>query len=156
MDSKKLSEFIKYLEIISFFHDIGKISSHFLLSKDKDLNIKDNHAILILEEKLPDNLQKFLKKPLNKTFPEFEGLDDGISPINFICAHHGCERCKFSNGCKKFENNFYIKLLQISDRMDSSNPPNSGKQPFYSVFKTDFFLNVKKIDFSEIDYLRKK
>jgi hypothetical protein len=156
MESKNLNEFIKYLEITSFFHDIGKISSHFLLSKDRDLNIKDNHAILILEEKLPHNLEKFLKTPLNKIFLDFEGLEDGISPINFICAHHGCERCKFSNGCSKFENNFYIKLLQISDRMDSSNPPNSGKQPFYSVYISDFFLNVKKINFYEIDFLRKK
>lgn len=156
MDIKKLSEFIKYLEISSFLHDIGKISSHFLLSKDKDLNIKDQHAVLILEDKLGENLNKFLRTPLSKKFPNFKDLLEEISPINFICSHHGCERCKFSNGCKKYDKNFFIKILQISDRLDSSNPPNSGKQPFYSVYIQDFFGNVKKIDFERIDLLRIK
>ncbi|MCX8094649.1 MAG: hypothetical protein N3D74_00430 [Caldisericia bacterium] len=154
MDINNLSKFIKYLEISSFFHDIGKISSHFLLSKDKDLNIKDQHAILILEDKLPDNVNKFLKEPLYKKFPNFKDLLEELSPINLICSHHGCQRCKYSNGCKKFEKNFFVKILQVSDRLDSSNPPNSGKQPFYSVYISDFFANYKKLDFEKIDQLR--
>lgn len=156
MDIKNLSEFIKYLEISSFFHDIGKISSHFLISKDRDLNVKDQHAILILEDKIPENLNKFLRTPLNKIFFSFSDLLEDISPINFICSHHGCERCKYIDKCKRFDKNFFIKMLQICDRLDSSNPPNRGKQPFYSVYISDFFLNLKKLELKKIDLLRIK
>lgn len=156
MVDKKISYFINFLEIIAFLHDIGKISSHFIMSKDPELNIKDRHAMLILEENLPDNLNKFLKTPLNKKFKELDFLDNDILPIHFICSHHGCDRCTFNNNCLKYEKNFYIKLLQISDRFESSNPPNSGKQPFYETYLSNFFLVEKSIDYIKLDLLRKK
>jgi len=125
------------------------------MSKDPELNIKDIHAMLILEEKLPDNLNKFLKTPINKIFEELNYLDNGVSPIHFICSHHGCDRCIYNEDCIKYEKNFYIKLLQISDRLDSSNPPNSKKQPFYETYLSNFFLIEKKIDYTKIDLIRK-
>jgi len=155
MVKKNISELIKYLEIIVFLHDIGKISSHFIMSKDPELNIKDHHAMLILEERLPENLNKFLKTPLNQIFKESKYLDNGISPIHFICSHHGCDRCLYNEDCIKYEKNFYIKLLQIADRLDSSNPPNSGKQPFYDTYLSNFFLIEKKIEYVKLDILRK-
>jgi len=154
MDNK-ISYFINFLEIIVFLHDIGKISSHFIMSKDPEMNIKDHHAMLILEENLPDNFNKFLKTPLNEKFKNFDYLDNGVSPIHFICSHHGCDRCIYNNDCPKYEKNFYIKLLQISDRLDSSNPPNSGKQSFYETYISNFFLLEKKIDYVKIDLFRK-
>jgi len=153
---ENISKIVNYFEIIVFLHDIGKISSHFIMSKDPELNIKDRHAMLILEEKLPDNLNKFLKAPINKIFEELNYLDNGISPIHFICSHHGCDRCIYNEDCIKYEKNFYIKLLQISDRLDSSNPPNSKKQPFYETYLSNFFLIEKKIDYTKIDLIRKK
>ena len=153
---ENISKIVNYFEIIVFLHDIGKISSHFIMSKDPELNIKDRHAMLILEEKLPDNLNKFLKTPINKIFEELNYLDNGISPIHFICSHHGCDRCIYNEDCIKYEKNFYIKLLQISDRLDSSNPPNSKKQPFYETYLSNFFLIEKKIDYTKIDLIRKK
>jgi len=152
---ENISKIVNYFEIIVFLHDIGKISSHFIMSKDPELNIKDRHAILILEEKLPDNLNKFLKTPINKIFEELNYLDNGVSPIHFICSHHGCDRCIYNEDCIKYEKNFYIKLLQISDRLDSSNPPNSKKQPFYETYLSNFFLIEKKIDYTKIDLIRK-
>lgn len=156
MVDKNISYFINFLEIIAFLHDIGKISSHFIMSKDPELNIKDRHAMIILEENLPDNLNKSLKTPLNEKFKELDFLDNDISPIHFICSHHGCDRCAFNNNCLKYEKNFYIKILQISDRLDSSNPPNSGKQPFYETYISNFFLVEKRIDFIKLELLRKK
>lgn len=153
---ENISKIVNYFEIIVFLHDIGKISSHFIMSKDPELNIKDRHAMLILEEKLPDNLNKFLKTPINKIFEELNYLDNGVSPIHFICSHHGCDRCIYNEDCIKYEKNFYIKLLQISDRLDSSNPPNSKKQPFYETYLSNFFLIEKKIDYTKIDLIRKK
>jgi len=153
---ENISKIVNYFEFIVFLHDIGKISSHFIMSKDPELNIKDRHAMLILEEKLPDNLNKFLKAPINKIFEELNYLDNGISPIHFICSHHGCDRCIYNEDCIKYEKNFYIKLLQISDRLDSSNPPNSKKQPFYETYLSNFFLIEKKIDYTKIDLIRKK
>jgi len=152
---ENISKIVNYFEIIVFLHDIGKISSHFIMSKDPELNIKDRHAMLILEEKLPDNLNKFLKTPINKIFEELNYLDNGVSPIHFICSHHGCDRCIYNEDCIKYEKNFYIKLLQISDRLDSSNPPNSKKQPFYETYLSNFFLIEKKIDYTKIDLIRK-
>ncbi|HPB34434.1 MAG TPA: hypothetical protein PLW61_06690, partial [Caldisericia bacterium] len=152
---ENISKIVNYFEIIVFLHDIGKISSHFIMSKDPELNIKDRHAMLILEEKLPDNLNKFLKTPINKIFKELNYLDNGVSPIHFICSHHGCDRCIYNEDCIKYEKNFYIKLLQISDRLDSSNPPNSKKQPFYETYLSNFFLIEKKIDYTKIDLIRK-
>ena len=142
---ENISKIVNYFEIIVFLHDIGKISSHFIMSKDPELNIKDRHAMLILEEKLPDYLNKFLKTPINKIFEELNYLDNGVSPIHFICSHHGCDRCIYNEDCIKYEKNFYIKLLQISDRLDSSNPPNSKKQTFYETYLSNFFLIEKKI-----------
>ena len=153
---ENISKIVNYFEIIVFLHDIGKISSHFIMSKDPELNIKDRHAMLILEEKLPDNLNKFLKTPINKIYEELNYLDNGVSPIHFICSHHGCDRCIYNEDCIKYEKNFYIKLLQISDRLDSSNPPNSKKQPFYETYLSNFFLIEKKIDYTKIDLIRKK
>jgi len=152
---ENISKIVNYFEIIVFLHDIGKISSHFIMSKDPELNIKDRHAMLILEEKLPDYLNKFLKTPINKIFEELNYLDNGVSPIHFICSHHGCDRCIYNEDCIKYEKNFYIKLLQISDRLDSSNPPNSKKQPFYETYLSNFFLIEKKIDYTKIDLIRK-
>jgi len=152
---ENISKIVNYFEIIVFLHDIGKISSHFIMSKDPELNIKDRHAMLILEEKLPDNLNKFLKTPINKIFKELNYLDNGVSPIHFICSHHGCDRCIYNEDCIKYEKNFYIKLLQISDRLDSSNPPNSKKQTFYETYLSNFFLIEKKIDYTKIDLIRK-
>lgn len=153
---ENISKIVNYFEFIVFLHDIGKISSHFIMSKDPELNIKDRHAMLILEEKLPDNLNKFLKTPINKIYEELNYLDNGVSPIHFICSHHGCDRCIYNEDCIKYEKNFYIKLLQISDRLDSSNPPNSKKQPFYETYLSNFFLIEKKIDYTKIDLIRKK
>ena len=149
-----ISKFIIDLEISSLFHDIGKLSHEFILSKDPDSPIKDSHAVLILKDPFPPNLRKFLFTPLKEKFSGIDLISDGIAPIHFICAHHGCERCKLKEKCRTFDKNPFIKLLQIADRFDSSNPPNSGKQEFNETFLSDFFLKEKRVDYVRLSYLR--
>lgn len=149
-----INKFIIDLEISSLFHDIGKLSHEFILSKDPDSPIKDSHAVLILKDPFPPNLRKFLFTPLKEKFSGIDLISDGIAPIHFICAHHGCERCKLKEKCRTFDKNPFIKLLQIADRFDSSNPPNSGKQEFNETFLSDFFLKEKRVDYVRLSYLR--
>ncbi len=156
MNKNKISDILNFFEIISFLHDIGKISSHFIISKDPELNIKDRHAMLIYEEFIPENFKNFLYTPINRIFKNINNLDNDLSPIHFICSHHGCNRCNKRGNCIGYENNFYIKLLQICDRIESSNPPNSGKQPFYETYISNFFLNENKLNYIQLDILRKK
>ncbi|RLD14974.1 MAG: hypothetical protein DRI28_02015 [Caldiserica bacterium] len=149
-----INKFIIDLEISSLLHDIGKLSHEFILSKDPDSPIKDSHAVLILKDPFPPNLRKFLFTPLKEKFSGIDLISDGIAPIHFICAHHGCERCKLKEKCRTFDKNPFIKLLQIADRFDSSNPPNSGKQEFNETFLSDFFLKEKRVDYVRLSYLR--
>ncbi len=149
-----INRFIINLEVSSLFHDIGKLSHEFILSKDPDSPIKDSHAVLILNDPFPSNLRKFLFTPLKERFNEIDLISDGIAPIHFICAHHGCERCKYKEKCRTFDKNPLIKLLQIADRFDSSNPPNSGKQEFNKTFLSNFFLKERRVDYVSLSYLR--
>lgn len=158
---KKYRDLILLLEAGALLHDVGKLSSFFIISKAKGLLTKDFHGQIIFidlgypdykKRKIGHKLERFLFTPLYELLNSensIKGVDLSITLSHFICAHHGCSRClNFVYDCKfkdTIENNPLIKLLKTVDHLDASNPQDSGKQGIYSVYRDNFFLKQTPI-----------
>ncbi len=157
----KYRDLILLAEIGAFLHDIGKLSKFFVLSKAKNMRIKDFHGqILFLDKrKLPDNVKKFLFSPLSVFLGKerIKGIDLSISLSHFVCAHHGCSRCLLGAECPFKDTIAYhplIKLLKTTDHLDASNPANRGKQPANRTVRDNFFFAETEIDTKRLDDMR--
>ncbi len=157
----KYRDLILLAEIGAFLHDIGKLSKFFVLSKAKNMRIKDFHGqILFLDrEKLPLNVKKFLFSPLSVFLGKerIKGIDLSISLSHFVCAHHGCGRCLLGTECPfkdTIAQHSLMKLLKTTDHLDASNPANKGKQPADRTVRDNFFFAETEIDTKHLDELR--
>lgn len=163
----KYRDLILFLEAGALLHDVGKLSSFFIISKAKGLLTKDFHGqIVFIDLEYPDykkrkighELEKFLLTPLYELLDSeksIKGIDLSITLSHFICAHHGCSRClNFVYDCKfkdTIENHPLIKLLKTVDHLDASNPQDSGKQGIYSVYRDNFFLKETPISVKDLN-----
>jgi len=168
---EKYRDLILFLEIGAFIHDIGKLSSFFIISKAKSAVTRDFHGQILFIDlvsygkgKFPP-LMEFLFTPIYKllNLPQMvDGIDLSISLSHFVCAHHGCSRCLYGLARNKLKGAFptsikecsfkdridnhpLIALLKTVDHLDASNPADSGKQGFSSVMIDKFFYGEKEV-----------
>jgi len=138
--AEKYRDLILLLEIGAFIHDLGKLSSFFIISKAKSAATRDFHGqILFIDlisygkvipkcqapgnKKLPP-LMEFLFTPIYKllNLPQMvDGIDLSISLSHFVCAHHGCSRCLYGLARNKLKDAFptSIKGCSFKDRIDN-------------------------------------
>ncbi len=161
--SSKYRDLILLTEIGAYLHDIGKLSKFFVLSKARNMNIKDFHGqILFLDEKfIPPHLKEFLFSPISKLIgvESVKGINLNISISHFVCAHHGCNRCLNKNRCslmETIEKHPLIKLLKTVDHLDASNPANSGKQDPFKLYRDDIFYGETPLPVKEFDEMRRE
>ena len=131
---EKYRDLILFLEIGAFLHDLGKLSSFFIISKAKSAVTRDFHGQILFIDLIsygkvipkcqaPGNkklspLMEFLFTPIYKLLdlPQMvSGIDLLISLSHFVCAHHGCSRCLY-------------KLAR--DKLDGAFPTNAEDCPF--------------------------
>lgn len=153
---EKYRDLILLLEAGSLIHDVGKLSSFFIISKTKGFITRDFHGQIIFidlgypdykKRKISRKLERFLFTPIYELLkiPQIvNGIDLSINLSHLICAHHGCSRClNFVYDCKfrdKIDTHPIVKLLKTVDHLDASNPQDSGKQGIYKVFRDNFFF----------------
>lgn len=171
--SRKISkyrELILLLEAGALLHDIGKLSSFFIMSKAKGFNTKDFHGqIVFIDLGYPNSNTRIIGKKLEKllltpvcdlagTDRFVKGIDLSISLSHFICAHHGCSRCLNPEGACKFKDKIdshpLIALLKTVDHLDASNPQDSRKQGVFNVFRNNFFLPESRVDVRNLNKMR--
>ncbi|MCX6087575.1 MAG: hypothetical protein NTV78_00115, partial [Caldiserica bacterium] len=160
--AEKYRDLILFLEIGAFIHDLGKLSSFFI--------ILISYGKVIPKCQAPGNkklspLMEFLFTPIYKllNLPQMvDGIDLSISLSHYVCAHNGCSRCLYGLARNKLKDAFpmsikecsfkdridnhpLIALLKTVDHLDASNPADSGKQGFSSVMIDQFFYGEKEV-----------
>ncbi len=183
---EKYRDLILFLEIGAYLHDIGKLSSYFVISKAKGSKAKDFHgqilfvdlglapASLSTEKEdntriIPESLEKLLFTPINELLgmpPLVESIDLSISLSHLVCAHHNCSRClylynnSFHNlPCRfkdKIQKNPLLSLLRTVDHIDASNASDNNKQGFSKIERDNFFYPPTKISVEHLNSLRKQ
>jgi len=169
--AEKYRDLILLLEIGAFIHDLGKLSSFFIISKAKSAVTRDFHGQILFIDLVSYGkgkstpLMEFLFTPIYKllNLPQMvDGIDLSISLSHFVCAHHGCSRCLYGLARNKLKGAFptsikeclfkdridnhpLIALLKTVDHLDASNPADSGKQGFLSVMIDQFFYGEKEV-----------
>jgi hypothetical protein len=176
---KKYRDLILLLEIGAFIHDIGKLSSFFIISKAKSAVTRDFHGqILFIDiiagNKIPSPIISFLFTPIYRLLglPQtVSGIDLSISLSHFVCAHHGCSRCLYKLARDKLGGSFptkaedcsfkdtiddhpFIALLKTVDHLDASNPADSGKQGILHVKMDQFFYGEKEVPLEKLNSYR--
>ena len=176
---KKYRDLILLLEIGAFIHDLGKLSSFFIVSKAKGASTKDFHGQilfidLIAGNKIPSPIISFLFTPIYRLLglPRVvSGIDLSISLSHFVCAHHGCSRCLYKLARDKLGGSFptkaedcsfkdtiddhpFIALLKTVDHLDASNPADSGKQGILHVKMDQFFYGEKEVPLEKLNSYR--
>jgi hypothetical protein len=177
---EKYRDLILFLEIGAFIHDLGKLSSFFIISKAKSAITRDFHGQILFIDLVSYGkgkstpLMEFLFTPIYKllNLPQMvDGIDLSISLSHFVCAHHGCSRCLyglarnklkgvFPTGIKecsfkdRIDNHPLIALLKTVDHLDASNPADSGKQGFSSVMIDQFFYGEKEVPLKKLNGYR--
>jgi len=137
---EKYRDLILFLEIGAFLHDLGKLSSFFIISKAKSAVTRDFHGQILFIDLIsygkvipkcqaPGNkklspLMEFLFTPIYKllNLPQMvDGIDLSISLSYFVCAHHGCSRCLYGLARNKLKDAFptSIKECPFKDRIDN-------------------------------------
>jgi hypothetical protein len=138
--AEKYRDLILLLEIGAFIHDLGKLSSFFIISKAKSAVTRDFHGQILFIDLIsygkvipkcqaPGNkklspLMEFLFTPIYKllNLPQMvDGIDLSISLSHFVCAHHGCSRCLYGLARNKLKDAFptSIKECSFKDRIDN-------------------------------------
>jgi hypothetical protein len=138
--AEKYRDLILLLEIGAFIHDLGKLSSFFIISKAKGAVTRDFHGQILFIDLIsygkvipkcqaPGNkklfpFMEFLFTPIYKllNFPQIvDGIDLSISLSHFVCAHHGCSRCLYGLARNKLKDAFptSIKECPFKDRIDN-------------------------------------
>ena len=176
---KKYRDLILLLEIGAFIHDLGKLSSFFIVSKAKGASTKDFHGQilfidLIAGNKIPSPIISFLFTPIYRLLGlprTVSGIDLSISLSHFVCAHHGCSRCLYKLARGKLGGSFptkaedcsfkdtiddhpFIALLKTVDHLDASNPADSGKQGILHVKMDQFFYGEKEVPLEKLNSYR--
>jgi hypothetical protein len=178
--AEKYRDLILFLEIGAFIHDLGKLSSFFIISKAKGVFTRDFHGQILFIDLVSygkgksSPLMEFLFTPIYKllNLPQMvDGIDLSISLSHFICAHHGCSRCLYGLARNKLKDAFptsikecpfkdridnhpLIALLKTVDHLDASNPADSGKQGFSSVMIDQFFYGEKEVPLKKLNGYR--
>jgi hypothetical protein len=142
---KKYRDLILFLEIGAFIHDIGKLSSFFIISKAKSAVTRDFHGQILFIDIIAGNklltgkvipkcqapgnkklspLMEFLFTPIYKLLdlPQMvSGIDLSISLSHFVCAHHGCSRCLYGLARDKLDGAFPTNAedCPFKDRIDN-------------------------------------
>ena len=156
----KYRDLILLAEVGVYLHDIGKLSSFFVLSKAKGKTVRDFHGQILFvdNDSIPSNVGEFLFSPLSKILGTggvensmAKEIDLSISLSHFVCAHHGCSRCLSPAECSfkgVIQKHPLIALLKTVDHLDASNPANSGKQSATHTVRDNFFYTETKINIS--------
>lgn len=178
---ERYKDLILLLETGAYIHDLGKLSSFFIISKAKGVSAKDFHGQIIFIDMLnkdfndifkDQKMREFLFAPIYQILglPQVsKGIDLGISLSHLVCAHHGCSRCLYGvmegemsiipNGtCCKYrdliEKHPLINLLKTVDHLDASNPADKGKQGTKKVLRDNIFFEPEEIPLSRLNEMR--
>jgi len=179
---ERCRDLILLLEIGAFIHDLGKLSSFFIISKAKGTFTRDFHGQILFIDLIAGNkfptvefpLISFLFTPIHKllNLPQTaDGIDLSISLSHFACAHHGCSRCLYKLARDKLQGAFpmniedcpfkneidnhpLIALLKTVDHLDASNPADAGKQGFSNVMVDQFFYGEKEVLLKKLNKYR--
>ncbi len=145
-----IEDIILFLETIAFLHDIGKISSSFVISKASDGFREDIHALLPLKDQHPSSLSNKLNIQNLHNNQYFNGE---ILPFSLICAHHGCDRCL--EPCKDKEKNNLVSILRLADQKTSEEEKglliDTYRQPMNATYLSTLFGREKKLSLQKLD-----
>jgi hypothetical protein len=136
----RYADFLNLCSLGALLHDLGKLSVHFILSKERGSPVEDIHGQIIFRDRMivPPRFLTFLSTGLEhlcEVPPAFRGF----SLLFFMCSHHGCLRCAQDHRCGSGEMMHHplVKMLQAADRQDTSHPADANKQSLLGINGSD-------------------